>query len=380
MYNWNLKDLKNLLSEYKRKIKATDDLVLREEYEKTVSNIIEVIKSYRGMTGIDFSQISSIIPNTYDSVIRDDFNIHQICRAYFPIVRDFRDRMDGTEVSLQDNLPKVNISCSEIVAITSEFYHQFRGIFSSTFDDLAANFRNRLYFRKAYRNNCYGGNTYSIYGTNEVFVECIKGNTMQDCVSSIHESSHAITSRLNQNIMWDWNKYCLIEVDSLFFEMVGTSFVADLLGDKLSGLRIRLATFKDNLYSADIICSKEDMYGDLSNKELQSKKNVIDYYKEEIGYDKFATKDAMYSRIQDYMHYIISYLVAVELYMIFINDQNRALDLLYKIVMLKDLDNNIYLRCVRKLGIEPGRNIKEYYNLLLKEEDGIKYGKKLQYR
>ena len=48
--------------------------------------------------------------------------------------------------------------------------------------------------------------------------------------------------------------------------------------------------------------------------------------------------------------------------------------------MLKDLSNEGYLLRVRELGIEPGRNVQEYYKLLLSEENGVKYGKKIQYR
>lgn len=382
MYKWNIDDLKNLMRIYEEKARTATDEDLKSEYESTINNILEVMESYEDIIypSIVRPKIFSIVPNTHIDVVKDDISKHQLYSAYFPLIESFRDSMDGTVVELQDNLPRIKSSQNSIVTVTTQFYHHFRGIFAETYDELSSKFRDRLCFRKPNRNEKYGGNTYSIYGTKEAFIECIKDNTIQDYISLIHESSHGITCKLNQGIMWDWNKYCLIEVDSLFFEMIGTGYVADLMNCKDDGLRVKIATFKDHLYSADIICSKVEMYGELSEKELRSKRLVSNFYRNEIGYNKTATNDAMYSRIQDYMHYIISYLIAIELYMIFINDKDLALNLLYKIIMLKNLNNREYLDSVRKLGIEPGRNAKEYYNLLHIVKGDASYGKKLQRR
>lgn len=381
MYNWNIDDLKKLLHKYRKKAISTTDENLRAEYECTANNILEIIENYNEMVNPSNKHRSSIIvPNAHIDVIRDDIIKQRLYFSYFPLIKKFRDDMDGAIIELQDNLQKINTSQAKIVTVTTDFYHQFKGPFRETYDTLSSSFRNRLYFRKPNRNELYGGNTYSVYGTNEVFIETIKANTVQDYISLIHESSHGITCKLNQDIMWDWSKYCLIEVDSLFFEMIGTGYVSRINNVLEDGIKTKIATFKDHLYSADIICSKLEMYSKLSTKDLKNRRTVARFYKKEIGYDKTLTFDAMYSRIQEYMHYVISYLIAIELYMIFINDQDKALDLLYKIVMLKDLSNEGYLLRVRELGIEPGRNVQEYYKLLLSEENGVKYGKKIQYR
>lgn len=383
MYSWNIDDLQKLLRKYKRKAQTTSDVNLQLEYESTVNNILDVIDYYNDMTSTSSFYIPrsfTVERNLHREIVKDDIGKIRLYSSYFPLIKEFRDEMDGTNVTFQDNLQRIKTTQSGIVTVTSEFYHQFKGIFSDTYDTLASTFRDRLYFRKPTREERYGGNTYSIYGTSEVFIDSVKANSVQDYVSLIHESSHGITCKLNQGIMWDWNKYCLIEVDSLFFEMIGTGFAAKLNHVENDGVKTKIATFKDHLYSADIICSKMEMYEKLSNRELENKRRVSSFYKQEIGYDKRLTADAMYSRIQEYMHYVISYLIAIELYMIFIQDQDKALDLLYKIIMFKSLDNKGYLDNVRKLGINPGENVKRYYELLLKEEGELNHGKKLQYR
>lgn len=382
MYNWNLEDLKRLQKLYEKKAMTCTDVNLQLEYESTVNNILDIIDTYIDMTTPQsrIQAIPFVKQNSHIDVINDDKGKIRLYSSYFPFIRKFRDTMDGTDVAFQDDLQVVKTSQAGIVTLTTDFYHQYKGIFSETYDSLASNFRNRLYFRKPNRDELYGGNTYAVYRTDEVFIDSIKANSVQDYVSLIHESSHGITCKLNQDIMWDWNKYFLIEVDSLFFEMIGTSYAAKLNGVSEDGIKTKIATFKDHLYSADIICSKIDAYKQLSNRDLQNKRAVSKFFKQEIGYDKTLTFDAMYSRIQEYMHYVISYLIAIELYMIYIHDQDKALDLLYKIIMLKGLDNAGYLLNVRKLGINPGENVKNYYELLLKEEGELKYGKKFQYR
>ncbi len=382
MYNWNLDDLKKLQKLYEKKARMCTDVNLQLEYESVVNNILDIIDNYNYMTqpSSSIQALPFVQKNNHFDVVNDDLGKIRLYSSYFPFIRRFRDMMDGTDVALQDDLQVFKTSQDGIVTLTTDFYHQYKGIFSSTYDSLADNFRNRLLFRKPSQDEKYGGNTYSVYRTTEVFIDCIKSNNVQDYISLIHESSHGITCKLNQDIMWDWNKYCLIEVDSLFFEMIGTDYASKLVGVQKDGVKTKIATFKDHLYSAGIICSKIDAYKQLSKKDLRNRRTISKFYKQEIGYDKDLTFDAMYSRIQEYMHYVISYLVAIELYMIYIKDQEKALDLLHKIIMLKNFDNKGYLLNIKSLGINPGENVKNYYELLLKEEGDLGYGKKLQHR
>lgn len=383
MYSWNLDDLDKLYKEYSKRAKSTDDVSLQIEYENTTNNVLDVIDYYDSYSCEKIRRKKSygeVTINSFATIISEDKELIGNYGIYLPLIRRFRDKLEGTEIpSKKERYPKIDTTQSGIVTMSTEFYHGFKGIISDTYDELSANFRNRLMFRSTTYGNLYGGNSFPIYGTREIFMDCIKANTIQDYISHIHESSHGINNLINPGIMWDPQKYCLIEVDSLFFELIGNEFVSGKLNEFRDGHNIKLRTFYDYLYSADIICSKVDMYNELSPKSLNNKHAVQKFYKKEIGYDRTLTKDAMYSLISGYMHYIISYLTAVELYLIYRVDKDKALDMLYKIMMLKDLNNSQYLDEVRKIGIDPGHNIKIYYEILKKEEDDLNNGKKLQY-
>ena len=79
-------------------------------------------------------------------------------------------------------------------------------------------------------------------------------------------------------------------------------------------------------------------------------------------------------------HYGISYLTAIELYMIYLSDPQIALDLLLKIIKVKDLTSDGYLNYIKSLGIIPGSHIKEYVDLLINRGKELGYGKRLYYQ
>ncbi len=383
MYCWNVNDIKLLIRKYRRKAKYAKNPDLQLEYEGTINNLLTLLEHYQNSRkGINNDRQGNfeVLENDFKDIIREDMYKYRLYYVYFPLIKEFRDSLDGVTIESDDNFPNIKVSETGIVTLTTDFYNQFKGIFSSTYNRLAASFKDRLYFKKSCEGELYGGNTFQVYNTDEIFIEVIKGNTIQDYISHIHESSHGITCKLNPNIMYDWGKYCLIEVDSLFFEMIGTDYVSKRKHVDSDCCNLKKITFKDHLYSAEIICSKIEMYNNLSKKDLRNINTVKNYYMDEIGYDEILTNDAMYSYIEEYMHYIISYLIAIELYFVYLQDQEKALKLLKKIILLKGLDNISYLNAVRKMGIEPTANVKEYYKLLFKEEDDIAYEKKLQRR
>ena len=126
-----------------------------------------------------------------------------------------------------------------------------------------------------------------------------------------------------------------------------------------------------------LVCVKLDMYNTLNRDDLSNKKKVKCFYKKELDNDKVAVNNICTTYIHEMWHYVISYLTAVELYYIYMKDEEKALDLLYKIIMLKGLSKEEYLNKVRDLGIRFGEHIKDYYNLIFEDKIGKSYGKKI---
>ncbi len=80
------------------------------------------------------------------------------------------------------------------------------------------------------------------------------------------------------------------------------------------------------------------------------------------------------------MHYIVSYLTAIELYLIYQDKPEVALDLLFKIITCKKENNKSYLDYIKVLGVEPGKNLERYIQLLFKKAKEVKDEKSLRYK
>ena len=79
-------------------------------------------------------------------------------------------------------------------------------------------------------------------------------------------------------------------------------------------------------------------------------------------------------------YYIISYLTAIELYIIYQSDKQLALDLLYKIINSKKEHSAGYLEYVKGSGLEPGKNFKKYLKILFDKARDLKDEKRLRYK
>jgi hypothetical protein len=143
---------------------------------------------------------------------------------------------------------------------------------------------------------------------------------------------------------------------------------------------IAMQVLKDYLYSAQLICIKLDMYDNLTDKQLYKKRSIKRYLSNEVGLNNTGIDDIMNTYMRDYFHYIVSYLTAIELYLVYQNDKTLALDLLYKIIN-KTEDYSIgYLNYVKSLGLEPGKNFGKYIDILHTKAKDLNDEKSLRYK
>lgn len=373
MYCWNVNDLKRLLDYYLllREKKANHQLTV--DYQNTINSIESILAYYKEQTtkriSYEFVRLKEFVEDDLDYL--NDF------RNYLPIINIFRNSFDGHEIKMDSGLQKFDASDEFIVNLADEFYDSFGGVFSKAYRTLADNYTNRLWFRSCGKNVSYGGNTYGIYGSSEVFIEVFRNRTIQDFVTFFHEDGHGIAYKLNPTMAYDYRRYCFAKTEALFFELLATFYIEQKLDKQDECSLIRLSTFNDYLYSAEILCAKQELCSTYDKKELNSRYKQIKFYTKVLGYSLRTAKDAINFRVSENLHYVISYLTAIELFLIYINDSTKALDLLYKIIMLKNLSINEYLLKVQGMGIEPGKNINSFYELIKDKKEELKYAKKI---
>ncbi len=379
MYRWDMDEVKREIARYENIMKQTNKDSKKDELQQTIYSYQELEDYYYSfITGAkNVGEYFSVEGGSnYRDVVYDDLSILRRYGAYCPIVKNFVSTFNWEILGREKRLDKLSTSPNSIVEMTSKFYRKAPEFYRDNYRILAEHFDSRLTFVKLSDRYDCSGFTHPIYGTDRVYIDVGRSNSVQDYTSFFHESSHGITLVANPGIVWDDNKYGFLEVDSLFWEMVGTDYAGELLNKSENVDRLKRAVFIDYLYNAELIRAKLDLYSKFSKSDLKNKRLVRNYLKNELGFDKDAVKNICSTYMHEYLHYIISYLTAIELYLIYQVDRDYALELLQKIIMFKDMSIKQYVDSVKKLGIEPGKNIAQYFDMIA-PKGGFSYVKKI---
>lgn len=379
MQRWNINYLKELYDKYHILSVNAEDSTLSLEYESTANSILGVIDRYNELVHKPRIQMIHMDINSYRDVIDNDKDLIMRYGYSFPCIRDFNEYNDRLDINPQ-NLTRINTTINKVLQVSRGFYNQFDSRFRDQYIRMSRNFRNTLHFYKLSSGVKEFGQTYSIYKTDITFFEVGYCNSAQDYISAIHEFGHGISCSLNHDAMWDAEKYCLIEVDSLFFELLGVDYIGQTLGCHQDGFNINLEVLEDYLYSAKLICTKLDMYDALTYRELRSKRKLNKYLANESNYDKKGIEDVINTQMREVMHYIVSYLTAIELYLIYQERPEVALDLLFEIINHQEKSNQKYLEYIKSLGVEPGKNFDKYLETLMTKAKDLKNEKSLRYK
>ena len=380
MQKWNISYLKELYHNYYSLACETVDPTISLEYESTANSILDIIDRYDELTHTKRCFSKKGERANFRHIIEDDFSIIDRYGIYCPYIREINEIGKSLIIKPNDQLPTIDTSISKILTVSKNFYSSIGGVFSKKYTLLSSRFKNTLFVNKLSPNITESGQTYSVYNTDITFTEVGVNKTAQDYITAIHEFGHGISCAINPLAMFDFGKYCFIELESLFFEILGVDYLRDKLDLEQDSFDISMQVLKDYIYSAQLICSKLNMYDNLTSRQLYDKKTVKKYLSIEEGYNSIGVKDVINTYMRDHFHYIISYLTAIELYIIYQYDKQLALDLLYKIINSKSEHSTGYLEYVKGLGLEPGKNFEKYLNILFDKARDLKDGKSLRYK
>jgi len=224
------------------------------------------------------------------------------------------------------------------------------------------------------------GFTYGIPYTNILFMNVSSQNNLQTLMTSIHEFAHAIAFLINKEHSWDANKYNFCEIESLFMELLAYDFISEKLDMKLDAYKMKVREYNDNLFYNRIVCGKLDIYSQLKEKELNSKRAIRKYILSNTNLLKQDINEICYSLIENKAYYVISYLTAIELYLKNKIDHNTSIEMLKDIIKLKNMNADDYLKVLTNIGINPGNSIEVYRESLIEEGGSLHESKKIFHR
>ena len=113
------------------------------------------------------------------------------------------------------------------------------------------------------------------------------------------------------------------------------------------------------------------------NKGLKMK-DIKRFLSKDLDLPYDAIDDVLHKYIYEMYNYVISYLVAIELLLMYKKQPQKALDALYELVSLSELSSLEYLALLKdKYEIVPGENTQIYYDSLVSRKRGLQYAKKI---
>ena len=149
---------------------------------------------------------------------------------------------------------------------------------------------------------------------------------------------------------------------------------------EIDALVVDIDRFFDYALNAVLIQAKLNLYSLMDHNHNLTKKDIISYLKNEERLEKDSINEVLHRPMYKMFNYAMSYLVAIELFLLYRIDSKMALDALYEFINLRGKSSIEHLEMLEnKYGIVPGKNTHVYYQELKDRVEGMKNDKKVQY-
>lgn len=354
-YEWTIEDIKNKYKSLKK------SLITEKNFEKR-KLIIEDIKL-----------LKYCIQDAYDTEIEEQLKILE-GYEYFKSVMNkitfvWDDILQFGEITATPllKIPPIkeyNLSEDDIFDLTHDFY---KTLDKSLYKAFMINFKRRYNHAKFGEiNGGLKGESINICSNQESFITIDRGYTLDDVITSIHEYSHATSSAINpKHLLPPKNLYQ--EIDTLFMELISADYLENIFqnGD---ALLIRANEHGTYANTADILTAQielidyEEMMttGYNNNRDIKRAGAKFEIRPQEI--ENIFTKPIMHQEV-----YLVSYIFALELYNIYLEDKDKALYYLIKIIELTCKSKEEYYSSILKFGIIPNLNLPELHKKITDE-------------
>lgn len=362
-YNWNKEDLRKDLQTLEKMLKDEKDPKVREKImlyiSETKDTIISLDKEYfeEYNEGINVENLISL----YKTV--------PYFELYYPFIKEFKNKLHNffKHYKIKNTKEKTTTTNLTKEDITELVYELFKSTNKEIYEIYSKIIKeeNRIRFKtiKKQLNNQLQGNAamFFIPGLNKTYVSIDNYNEdkkARSLISLTHEEGHSIASQINPERYIN-NQAFFNEIESIFFELIGYEFFEKELNDE-HFRTMSLEFLENNYFEAETILDKVKLANILFEKgnpistelKLEDKKMQQTY--DEVLYSGPAIKQEI--------KYLFSHIVAIELYEIYKDDKDLALDILKRIIKTSS-NTSEYEGIVS--NIKPTKRLIRYKNNLI---------------
>mgnify|MGYP003311444931 CR=1 FL=1 len=161
--------------------------------------------------------------------------------------------------------------------------------------------------------------------------------------------------------------------------MIGNDFLGKGEVSKDQALVADIDRFYDFVYYAVVIQTKLNMHNNFNNLRKATEQEMLAYITDVSRLkDEDSINEVLHTPMSDIYYYVTSYLIAIELYMLYQEDSDKALKALYEIITMRSDSNQETLDMLKsKYGIVVGGRVHEYYLSLIEKVKEVEHGKKI---
>ena len=346
--------------ELKEKLKAFKKL--REnatgEEKELLDTLIDII--------LDILKSKPIKIRNYQDQILLDYNFLTLYRYLWPLVNDISKIANDDITSIP--YPQLDVDNKELIGLVHDFFKN--GTTKEIFELFCKLYKKRksLYFLKSQDPTIYANSLYLPYDES-FYVQMSRKNEFNDIAILTHEYGHGIHLLSNFSPNLYNNLIVYSEIVSMFFELICSDYYSKIKEFEKSAIVTQFETWDMATENAKSLFQEFSILSAIDINEFQSQGDLIkniDSFVSSVNQSELS--DLLDCRPSEDFIYIIAQSIVNELYMIYLDDPEKAFYLIKKII---DIDLNlppqIYLSEINKLGINPNQNIDEY-NMHLKRE------------
>lgn len=332
-YNWNSNDLRNDLKTLEKMLKEEKNPKIREKImlyiRETKDTIISLdTESFENTKeGINVENLISL----YKTV--------PTFELYYPFIKEFKNKLYNffKHYKIKNTKEKpttTNLTKEDIVELVHELFKSTNKEIYEIYLKIIKE-ENRIRFRttenKISNHLQCNAAMYFIPGLNKTYVSIDNYNEdkkARSLISLTHEEGHSIASQINPERYIN-NQAFFNEIESIFFELIGYDFFEKELNDE--HFKTRALEFLENDYfEAETILDKVK----LANILFERGNPVSTELKLEDKKMQDTLNEVLYSgpSLKQEIKYLFSHIIAIELYEIYKEDKDLALELLKRII------------------------------------------------
>lgn len=372
-YFWDSQDLYRKIQGATKIAENEKDFEKKFKYLQLVDDMNALYYNY--FFAPDFSNKTNLLnENIYSLISYDRFvpyitNSHSTFNSYINKVDEIKKKYKR-DISTLEEFQKVPFSHEEKMTLIHDFFKDLDSELFNFFLKLYNLRKTNVWFvdakAKVSRSDCL-----SLAIINESFLRVCGGNTIEVITNLAHECGHAISFLMNPS--WNYNneKDFFAEVESFFIELLSMDYFylttrnEDIELQKQELFSV-MATVEDALTMQEFIT---EIY--LKNG-LKKDSTFFKKLKTELMINKNIFNNIMQVAFENDGTYLLSFLVAIELFHLYKQDKELAIDYFKKIIMCPIEKDRIII--INK-HLEIGKNLDKYC-----QETILEYEKELKRR